>query len=470
MQPGNPSEGASIRAVQNHVSSTAESERTEGASISSVWRGTILDSIADGVFTVDEAWRITSFNRAAETITGYSRQQVMGRPCYEIFQTSLCQSNCALKKTMDTGLPVINVAVEARGKGGEALFLSVSTAILQAPDGRRVGGVETFRDLSSIGVASRFSLEQSVLEGLVGRHPAMQGLADRLPDVAGSDAPVLVEGPEGSGKTLLTRSLHELSSRRLRPCVRVCCSALPESLLAFELFGGRDHYGREAVGRVRLAAGGSLVLDEVSALSPGLQRQILRLVRDQVFEPQAGAVRRADVRVLACSRTSLEPRVASGSFLPELFEHLRVVRMTMPSLMERREDIPRLADHFLRVLRRRTGKAIRGVSEEAMSLLMSQEYPANVRDLENAIEHAFMVCHGEVIEPHHWPDSMLRKAESYRLREPVGFSNPRQAAEAEVIRQVLERHRGNRLAAARELAMHRTTLWRKLKQYGMASD
>jgi PAS domain S-box-containing protein len=251
-------------------------ERREGASISSMWRGTILDSIADGVFTVDDSWRITSFNRAAEQITGFGRQEVIGRPCYEVFRASICRTNCALRRTVDTGTPIVNVPVEAFKKDGRRLPLTVSTAILRAPDGRRVGGVETFRDMSAIEAIQRGASSHDELANIVGRHDTIQRIVDILPDIALSDATVLLQGPPGSGKALFARTIHDLSSRRDRPYVRVCCSALPGKLLELELFGGIDAAGRARPGRVRMADGGTLVLDEIGEIPPDLQLKLLQ--------------------------------------------------------------------------------------------------------------------------------------------------------------------------------------------------
>ncbi|MFW5739824.1 MAG: sigma-54 interaction domain-containing protein, partial [Myxococcota bacterium] len=425
------------------------------------------DSIADGVFTVDDGWRITSFNQAAERITGYSRQEVIGRPCYEVFRASICRSNCALRRTLETGTPIVNVPVEAFAKDGTRLPLTVSTAMLRAPDGRRVGGVETFRDMSAI-EAMQKGASQNELANIVGRHDAIQRIVDILPDVAQSDATVLIEGPAGAGKALLAKTIHDLSGRRDRPFVRVCCSALPAGLLELELFGGRDDAGRVHVGRIRQADGGTLVLDEIGEISPALQLKLLALLQDRSFEPSGiGERHSADVRVLACTHRDLADPVQDGSFRQDLYYRLNVVHMRMPALAERREDVPRLVDRFVAQQRLRTGKNVRGVSDETMSVLLGYDFPGNVRELENAIEHAFVLCREELIQPSHLPLSITTGGSRFSVSGQGGIANPRQAAEAEMIRQTLEHHRGNRLAAARELGMHRTTLWRKLKQYGI---
>jgi DNA-binding NtrC family response regulator len=217
-----------------------------------------------------------------------------------------------------------------------------------------------------------------------------------------------------------------------------------------------------------MAEGGTLVLDEVTELPTSLQLEVLQLLQDRVFEPR-GSRRKAlaDVRIVATTRHRLLDLVRSGSFRQDLFYQLNVVNMQLPSLQERREDIPKLVTFFLDRLRYRTGKALRGVTEEVMSLLLVHDYPGNIRELGNAIEHAFVLCQGEWIEVRHLPASIREGKGQFLVKSNMGITNPRQAAEAEVIRQALDRHRGNRLAAARELDMHRTTLWRKLKQYGI---
>jgi DNA-binding NtrC family response regulator len=210
------------------------------------------------------------------------------------------------------------------------------------------------------------------------------------------------------------------------------------------------------------------VLDEVAEMSPSMQLEVLQLVQDRAFELRgSGQKVTVDVRVVACTNRDLFAMVQAGTFRQDLFYQLNVVHMRLPALCDRREDIPRLVELFMDRYRRRTGKILRGVTEEAMSLLLRHNYTGNVRELENAIEHAFVLCRGEALEVKHLPGSITEGGGQFLMKEPTGVTNPRQAAEAEVIRQALERHRGNRLAAARELAMHRTTLWRKLRQYGI---
>ncbi len=438
------------------------------STISSLWRGTILDSIADGLFTVDESWTITSFNRAAERITGFERHEAIGKPCYEVFRTTTCRSDCALKRTFDSGASMVNVSVQACTKDGRRLPLTVSTALLRAPDGTRVGGVETFRDMTAIEQPD--AAKPHELANIVGRHPSILRIVEVLPEIAHSDAPVLVRGPGGSGKKLVARTIHEISARRDRPFVSVCCSALPEPLLELELFGGVDVAGRAHAGRVRQAEGGTLILDDVEAISPSLQYRLLGLLEHRRIETKKGESVDADVRIVACAGDGFTDRVQAGKFRQDLYGALNIVDLCLPPLEQRPQDIPLLVERFITQQRMRTGRDIRGMTHEAMSQLVSHHYPGNVRELKNAVEHGFVLCSGEHIDVAHLPSSITQRRGRFAVGANKAITNPRQAAEAEVIRQTLERNGGNRLAAARELGMHRTTLWRKLKFYGIAEQ
>jgi PAS domain S-box-containing protein len=429
------------------------------------WHATILDSVADGVFTVDEGFRITSFNRAAEQITGYTRAEAVGRPCHEIFRADICDSRCALRRTFETGQPLVNIRVGVLNRDGRQVPISISTAILRGAG--HDGGVETFRDLST-----EESLRQKVRAvaeplGVVGRHPRLQRIYDILPDVAASEATVLIEGPSGSGKGLLASTIHAMSPRRDGPFVKTSCAALPENLLESELFGYKKGAFTDArqdkPGRIAAAYGGTLFLDEIGDVPLSIQVKLLRFLQEREYEP-LGANRavRADVRVLAATNRNLTQAIKEGRFREDLFYRLKVVHFELPSLAERKDDLPLLVDRFVERQNRRTGKGLLGVTEEALRCLNAHDFPGNVRELENAIEHAFVMCHEGWIEPRHLPPWVCQ-CEAAKTAAPV-ITDPREAAQAEVIRRALERHHGNRLAAARELGMHRATLWRWLRK------
>jgi PAS domain S-box-containing protein len=426
----------------------------------------ILESISDGVFTVDASWRITSFNRAAEKITGIPRTEAIGKPCSEVFRSSMCETACALRRTLKTGKPVIGRSgyiVDARG---ERIPISVSTAVLRDARGRVMGGAETFRDLSDI-EALRRELEGRFRVGDIASHsPLMQRVLEALPAVAARPSTVLVLGETGTGKELVARTIHELSPRRKGPFVAVNCGALPDTLLESELFGYKrgafTGASQDKPGRFALAKGGTLFLDEIGEVSPALQVRFLRVLQDRIYEP-LGSTRSetADARVIVATNRDLAERVRAGAFREDLYYRVNVVRVELPPLRRRKEDIPLLVEQFVERQNRLQGKSVAGVTPGALSLLMAHDWPGNVRELENAIERAFIHCGGGNIGIEHLPEELTARA---RAREGAGgIRSVRDSVEAQAIRSALARSGFNRAAAARELGIHKTTLFRKLK-------
>jgi PAS domain S-box-containing protein len=433
-------------------------------------RDVILDSITEGVFTVDRDWRITSFNRAAETITGVPREEAIGRPCCEVFRASICESACVLKQTMETGRPVVNQTVYIIDSEGRRVSISISTALLKNKRGEVIGGVETFRDLSLVEELRKEIEAKYSFADIIGRSHRMQSLFDVLPEIAESESTVLIEGASGTGKELFARAIHNLSSRKDKPFIAVNCGAIPDTLLESELFGYKagafTDARKDKPGRFALADGGTIFLDEIGDISPAMQARLLRVLQERVFEP-LGSVQsvKVDVRVIAATNKELLQLVAAGTFREDLYYRINVVRLPLPSLRDRREDIPLLADHFIARFNRLKGKEISGLSDAAMAMLMEHEFPGNVRELENVIEHAFVLCRGGLIEPKHLPTS-LRGVAVEKPGIAIGQGGTLQEIETQAIWDALRRHNGNRTAAARELGINPSTLFRKLKRLG----
>ena len=429
----------------------------------------ILDSVADGVFTVDYAFRITSFNSAAEQITGVSRQEAMSRPCCEVFRASICEVQCALKETMQTGRPVVNRQVYILRTDGERVPISVSTALLKDRGGRILGGVETFRDLRLVEQLRAEIARRYTFADILSKSPAMQRIFAMLPAVAESDSTALIEGQSGTGKELVARAIHALSPRRDKPLITVNCGALPDTLLESELFGYKagafTDARKDKPGRFALAEGGTIFLDEVGDVSPALQVRLLRVLEEKIFEPLGGTESiKANVRVVAASNKCLADLVKAGTFRQDLYYRINVVRIALPPLRERREDIPLLVDHFIARFNRLRGREVAGVASETLGILLAHDYPGNVRELENIIEYAFILCAGGLIQPQHLP-------EPFRLNPQEAITTGVKTLhelEARFINEVLRRHQGNRLAAAKELGIHKTTLWRKIRHLGIA--
>jgi PAS domain S-box-containing protein len=430
----------------------------------------ILESISDGVFTVDLDWRINSFNRAAEEITGISRKDAIGRFCSEVFRSNMCETNCALRKTMKNGKPIIGRSGYIIDEDGGRIPISLSTAVLKDSNGQVVGGAETFRDLSEIETL-RHELEgRSHVGDIVSRSPLMQKLFEVIPAIAASPSTVLITGETGTGKELMARTVHALSRRSKGPFVALNCGALPDTLLESELFGYKagafTGANKDKPGRFALAKGGTLFLDEIGDVSPALQVRLLRVLQEHSFEPLGGTeTLPTDVRIIVATNRDLTQLTKSGQFREDLYYRVNVVRIELPPLRRRKEDIPLLVEQFIAKYNRLHHATVRGISQETLSLLMAHDWPGNVRELENIIERAFIVCPDGMIEMTHLPDEMT--SHGNRSSVPTVLQDARAQMESQAIRTALERNGFSRLAAAHELGMHKSTLFRKMKHLGI---
>ncbi|OQX09626.1 MAG: Fis family transcriptional regulator [Desulfobulbaceae bacterium A2] len=429
----------------------------------------ILESISDGVFTVNPEWRIMSFNRAAEEITGISRDEAIGSYCWEVFRSNMCEGDCALRRTMKEGRSFVSSSTYIINSDKKRIPISVSTAPLRNEEGEILGGVETFRD-NTVVEELRRELSGSFQQGdMVSRSRLMKKMFAILPQIAESDSTVLIEGDTGTGKELMAKALHDLSKRREKPFLAINCGALPDTLLESELFGYKAGAFTNAVGDkpgyFTLADGGTILLDELGETSPAFQVKLLRVLEEHEFQP-LGSVRkqRTDVRILAATNRDLEALVEQGGFRRDLFYRINIVRLQLPTLRERKEDIPLLIERFIGKMNRLRGKAVTGIEPEALKLLMAHEYPGNIRELENIIEHGFILCSQGLIARQHLPAYLTVTA----VPAPSpSFHSLCRTTEAEAIREALERNGYNRLAAARELGMHKSTLFRKLKNLNL---
>jgi len=437
----------------------------------------ILSSIADGVFTVNRDWKITSFNEAAERITGVTAEQAIGQRCCDVFHANICESGCALRQTLDTGQEQIDLPARILDAKGKATPISISTAVLRDPDGTLIGAVETFRDLSAIEQLRREIKSQYTFEDIVGKSEAFRKIFALLPDIAESESTVLIEGPSGSGKELLARAVHNLSRRSKQPYVVVNCGALPVALFESELFGyikgAFTDAKRDKPGRLALAEGGTIFFDEVSELPPETQVKLLRVLQEREYEPLGGEGSvSANVRVVAATNRKLAELVSQGRFRDDLYFRLAVIRLAVPPLRERRQDIPFLVEHFIRRFSAKKGKKITGVTPAVMEVFMRHDFPGNVRELENLIEYGFVLCHDQKIDINHLPEDLQPEVGSQAAAsgtQPVVRDRKKRlkTAEADAIRGALEVTGGRVEETARELGISRTTLWRKMKRLGI---
>lgn len=429
-------------------------------------QNTILNSINEGVFTVDLNWRITSFNRAAEKITQVKRSDAIGRPCCEVFRAGICENACPLKQTLETGKPMVNVTTSIVTESGRQVPIRLSTAPLREKDETIVGGVETFQDLTQVEQLRKELESRYTFEDIIGRSPAMMNLFQMMPQIAESDSTVLISGASGTGKELFARAIHNLSYRKKKPFLAVNCAALPDTLLESELFGYKagafTGARKDKPGRFALARGGTILLDEIGDISPAMQIRLLRVLQEKQIEP-LGAVQtvKVDVRVVAATNQDLEALVREKKFRKDLFYRIRVVELKLPELKQKRMDIPILVDHMVAKFNRLKDKDVAGVSEEVMQRLMTHDYPGNVRELENIIEHAFVLCPSGLIEMRHLPPQLSMPGAS----STDEFSGPKtlKAMEKLMITEALCLHKGNRKRTAEDLGIDYSTLYRKIR-------
>ena len=432
----------------------------------------ILDSIADGVFTVDKDWKITSYNRAAEKITGIGKDEAIGRYCWEVFKASICEKECSLRKTMETGRPIINQHIFIVNSKGDRIPISISTAILKDKDDNIIGGVETFRDLSVVEQLRKELTRQHTFFDIISKNREMQRLFEMLELVSGNDTTVLLEGESGTGKELFARAIHSLSQRKKGPIITVNCGALPDTLLESELFGYKagafTDAKRDKPGRFAQAENGTLFLDEIGDISPMLQMRLLRVLQEKVYEPLGSTKsEKADVRIVAATNKNLEELVQQGLFREDLYYRINIVTLFLPPLRERKEDIPLLVEHFLRRFNSLRGKEIRGLSPKAMNILMSYDFPGNIRELENIVEYTTVVCKNHFVRKEHLPETLHQKIDLRKMpaSEKITENEPSlKAVEKDIIYKTLKKNNWSRKLTAAQMGIHPTTLWRKMKR------
>jgi len=428
----------------------------------------ILDSISEGVFTVDLDWRITSFNRAAEEITGIGRQEAVGKYCRDVLRADVCETGCTLAATMQTGKPIMNKAVHIIDAEGRRRAIAISTALLKDTKGNVIGGVETFRDTSAIEQLRKEIEGRYSCEDIISQSHKMQNLFAILPNIAESNTTILIEGQSGTGKELFARAIHNMSFRKDKPFVAVNCGALPDTLLESELFGYKagafTDAKKDKPGRFALAQGGTIFLDEIGDVPVSVQVKLLRVLQDKTYEPVGGiSPVKADVRIITATNKKLDELVKKGKFRDDLYYRINVMKLELPPLRDRKEDIPLLVDHFISRFNRLNNKNICCVTNEVTAALLAYDFPGNVRELENIIEHCFVLCEGEIIEVKHLPASVRPdlKKENAKNSEPATIKQ----MEIILITQALKRNKGNKTAAAKQLGIDKSTLFRKMKAF-----
>jgi PAS domain S-box-containing protein len=442
---------------------------------------TVIHTMMDGLMVVDPDGMIVAVNPAMERLTGYAREELLGQPC-TILNCNRCRGfkpqdperQCTLYK--EGGVRRIRCVLTK--KDGATLPFLKNAAILRDEAGHVIGAVETLTDLSEVlardRVISRLRRElhrEDGFHGLVGRSLAMLQLFQLLTSAAASEAPVILYGESGTGKELAAAALHRLSPRAKGPFIRVNSAALNESLLESELFGhvkgaftGAD---RTRLGRFEAAHRGSIFLDEIGDLPQATQAKLLRVLQEKIIE-KVGDHRPipVDVRIITATNQDLQALMDQGQFREDLFFRINVIPIPLPSLRERREDIPLLVEHFLERTTAKTQKPITGLSREALEIFFSYDWPGNVRELMNVIDYAFVLCNQGTILPEHLPVQLTgQRPAPPRPQRPQATGSPRVTRE-EVL-NALQAAQGKKSKAAELLGVSRVTLWKWLKEHNI---
>jgi len=443
----------------------------------------IIDSMADGVFTMDATGRISSWNPSMERISGYTAKEALGRTC-QLLQCShcfgkACPANIKKCKIMEKTFPEAKEC-RLRHKKGYDVSVIKNASVVKNDDGHVIGIVETVTDLTELNQA-RKKAEEAVLrlgeihrmDNIIGKSRAMQTVFEAIRAAAASEATILIQGDSGTGKELVAGAIHFNSDRREGPLVAVNCSALSENLLESELFGhvkgSFTGANRDRMGRFEEASGGSIFLDEIGELSPYIQVKLLRVLQEREVE-RVGDSRRhkIDIRIITATHKDLYARVREGLFREDLYYRLKVFPIHLPPLRERKEDIPILADHFIKRMNKKTGRPITGLSTAAMRVFMDHPWPGNVRELENAIEHAFVLCNRKEIDTVDLPVEIRQPDPTGICYEvPHGKIRPRKKLTQAALTALLYECDWNKAEVGRRVGLSRTAIWKYMKKWNI---
>jgi PAS domain S-box-containing protein len=436
----------------------------------------ILDSMDIGIFTVNRGGYITFFNTGAETITGFNRRDVLGKPCTALFAETGAEDVCLIKESVTDGRVRISRDGRMATRDGVLVPIRANYLALRNEKEAVVGGLAVFQDLTLMHQLNQAVQGRYTYHDMIGRDPAMRRIFEMMDVVAATDATVLVEGPTGTGKDLCAKVLHSASRRSEKPFVKVNCAAIPENLLESELFGyvkgAFTGAVQDKIGRFQEADGGTILLDEIGDLPLPLQAKLLRVIEEREFYRLGSRhTITVDVRIISATNRPLSVLVKQGLFREDLFYRLNVFRIELPALRDRQMDLPLLIGHVLRRLCSVKGIAIPELSQNAMKALLAYDFPGNVRELENILDHALIVGRGGTIRVRHMPAYLLEREDSEGLASSGSRSMRLAPAgrERDRILTQLHRHQWNRARTARALGIDRTTLWRKIKKYRLMS-
>lgn len=434
---------------------------------------TIFNSLLEGTLTINTDWEITSFNHSAEIITGYKIKEAAGKKYWEVLSPENGKEDSLLREFISDHKPALLRETIIVRKDGTRLPVRINSAPLMDTSGKKVGRVVTFEDISVIKNLSGHIEERFHFKNIIGRSKAMQKVFTLMENVINTDSTVLLTGESGTGKEVIARAIHLNSERRSEPFVAVNCSAFAETLLESELFGHEKGAFTGAIrtkpGRFELSGEGTLFLDEIGDIPLPVQVKLLRVLENRQFERVGGTKSiTLNARIISATHRNLEEKILKGEFREDLFYRINVINIHLPSLSERKDDIPSLVNYFMDQFKRKFKKDIHHISPNALKIIMDYKWPGNIRELENVIEHAFVVCNSDVIRMEHLPERLQNTIEELKSEENNSEDQtPFENAERNLIENTLIKFNGSRSKTASALGINKATLWRKMKKFNL---
>ncbi|MBI3118256.1 MAG: sigma 54-interacting transcriptional regulator [Candidatus Hydrogenedentes bacterium] len=432
----------------------------------------IFHSVNEGIVTVDSDLRMRQINLAAQQMLGLSERH-LGKSLEELLDEAFEPVRRALKETIAHQAPITDIRVSGAWSSEGEKMLVVSTLPLVAESAVHTGAIILMRDVTRLILLEKQLEGGHIYRNMVGKSPRMREIFELVENVAETDSTVLICGESGTGKELVAAALHNASARSKKPFIKVNCAALAEEILESELFGhvkgAFTGAVRDRVGRFEAANGGTILLDEIGDISPRLQLRLLRVLQEREFERVGDSVPiHVDVRIIASTNQDLSQRIGRNEFREDLYYRLNVIRVELPPLRERRDDIPLLVDFMCRRFNTVFKKEILGLSPETMEIVMNYPWWGNIRELENCMERAFIVCHDPVISPHHLPSEILNYSPA-KTAQVIAKPAPGryERLSREHLLEILEKTDWNVAKAARKLGIARNTLYQKMKSYDL---
>ncbi len=429
--------------------------------------GALINNLTDGVMAHDENRRIFVFNKAAEVITGYQAEEVIGRDCHIVFPGRFCGGDCSFCRSERHRTDRLKYPHSFIRTDSTIRDLDMSVVALTTPEAKRLGALVIFKDMTELNQLRRTVYRGNGFHGIIGQHESMQKVFTSIEELSKVNVPILIQGESGTGKEMVARALHNLSTRAKKPFVPVNCGALPEGTLESELFGHvRGAFTgaiRDRKGRFELADKGTLFLDEIGEIVSGIQVKLLRVLQEKSFIPVGGEkTTEVNVRVICATNKDLKEETKKGKFREDLFYRLAVVPIYLPPLRERKSDIPLLVDFYMKRFCEEMGIPTAELSSDVMDTLMTYLWPGNVRELRNAVQYGIIKSHGKAIEVWHLPQEVTYIERS----QATVISGPGRPCKLtyELATDTLRKYAGNKAKAARDLGVSRTTLYRALRK------